>query len=60
MRTERLDATKAKHRDPETDLSFCYVCKTGEHVELITMPYVLKYLAAELASVNIKMKMEFK
>ncbi|KAI1300207.1 DNA-directed RNA polymerase I subunit RPA2 [Halotydeus destructor] len=32
----------------------CRVCNTGAHVKLVSLPYVLKYLVAELASVNIK------
>ncbi|CAL1402187.1 unnamed protein product [Linum trigynum] len=33
----------------------CQACKTSKGMETVAMPYVFKYLASELASMNIKM-----
>ncbi|KAG1355159.1 DNA-directed RNA polymerase I subunit 2 [Cocos nucifera] len=33
----------------------CHACKTSKGMETVAMPYVFKYLAAELAAMNIKM-----
>ncbi|KAG9451383.1 hypothetical protein H6P81_011348 [Aristolochia fimbriata] len=33
----------------------CHACKTGKGMETVAMPYVFRYLAAELAAMNIKM-----
>ena len=35
----------------------CRVCGTGRGVERVAMPYVFKFLAAELAAMNIKIKL---
>ena len=48
---------------PGYDLSdawVCKICKSIENVKLVAIPYVLKYLVAELASVNIKVKFDIK
>lgn len=34
----------------------CLSCQTPEHVRQVNAPYVLRYLATELASVNIKLQ----
>lgn len=36
----------------------CHACKTSKGMETVAMPYVFKYLAAELAAMNIKMTLE--
>ncbi|KAJ8491401.1 hypothetical protein OPV22_013122 [Ensete ventricosum] len=36
----------------------CQSCKTGKGMETVAMPYVFKYLAAELAAMNIKMELQ--
>ncbi|XP_064598141.1 LOW QUALITY PROTEIN: DNA-directed RNA polymerase I subunit RPA2-like [Liolophura sinensis] len=36
----------------------CGVCESREHIELITVPYVFRYLVAELAAMNIKVELE--
>ncbi|KAG9150706.1 hypothetical protein Leryth_008151 [Lithospermum erythrorhizon] len=36
----------------------CVSCKTSKGMETVAMPYVFKYLAAELASMNIKMTLQ--
>lgn len=33
----------------------CRVCKSSRGIEKVAMPYVFRYLAAELAAMNIKM-----
>ncbi|KAJ8755444.1 hypothetical protein K2173_019242 [Erythroxylum novogranatense] len=33
----------------------CHACQTSKGMETVAMPYVFRYLAAELASMNIKM-----
>jgi len=38
---------------------FCTICKSSEHIKSIHIPYVLRYLTAELASANIKLEFEF-
>ena len=35
----------------------CSVCGTGAHVESVAMPYVFRYLATELAAMNIKLQL---
>ncbi|KAL8062090.1 hypothetical protein ABFX02_02G124000 [Erythranthe guttata] len=36
----------------------CVVCQTSKGMETVSMPYVFRYLAAELAAMNIKMTLE--
>ena len=38
---------------------YCTICKSSEHIKSIQIPYVLRYLTAELASANIKLEFEF-
>ncbi|CAG2119497.1 unnamed protein product [Medioppia subpectinata] len=38
----------------------CRLCESSEHIRQIAIPYVLQYLVAELAAVNIKVKFEVK
>ncbi|EFA85001.1 RNA polymerase I [Heterostelium album PN500] len=40
--------------------STCITCKTDEHLTNIALPYVFTYLIAELASVNISLKLQIK
>jgi DNA-directed RNA polymerase I subunit RPA2 len=35
--------------------AFCRVCNTSRGIERVAMPYVFRYLAAELAAMNIKL-----
>lgn len=35
----------------------CNACKTSKGIETVAMPYVFRYLAAELAAMNIKMEL---
>eukprot|EP00644_Phytophthora_capsici_P006278 jgi/Phyca11/18029/fgenesh1_pg.PHYCAscaffold_32_\ len=39
---------------------YCTVCQTGEGCEPVAMPYVFRYLANELAAMNIKMSLTLK
>lgn len=39
---------------------YCTVCQTGEGCEAVAMPYVFRYLANELAAMNIKMSLTLK
>lgn len=36
----------------------CVACQTSKGIETVAMPYVFKYLAAELAAMNIKMTLQ--
>lgn len=36
----------------------CHSCGTSKGMETVAMPYVFRYLAAELASMNIKMTLQ--
>lgn len=36
----------------------CYSCGTSKGMETVAMPYVFRYLAAELASMNIKVTLQ--
>jgi DNA-directed RNA polymerase I subunit RPA2 len=36
----------------------CKVCQEKEKVEEVEMPYIFRYLVAQLASVNIKIKID--
>lgn len=36
----------------------CHACRTSKGMETVAMPYVFKYLAAELAAMNIKLTLQ--
>ena len=38
----------------------CLVCQGKDTVKVISVPYVFRYLTAELAAMNIKMKLDIK
>ena len=38
----------------------CAMCGTGRHMERIALPYVMRYLITELASMNIKCSLGIK
>mmetsp|Transcript_23287 Transcript_23287/g.55227 ORF Transcript_23287/g.55227 Transcript_23287/m.55227 type:complete len:452 (+) Transcript_23287:1-1356(+) len=40
--------------DPRT----CHRCQTGDHITTIAIPYVVRYLTAELLAMNIQLKYE--
>ncbi|KRZ16707.1 DNA-directed RNA polymerase I subunit RPA2, partial [Trichinella zimbabwensis] len=50
----------ATHQAPNAVVSvtsrmICVICKTSDNIEFVQFPYVLKYLIAELSSVNNKL-----
>lgn len=45
-------------RDPKKVT--CVSCKTSKGMETVSMPYVFRYLAAELAAMNIKLTLQLK
>ena len=47
------EAASSRHRRP-----FCRSCDTGSHVTTVVLPYVYRYLANELAGMNIRLTME--
>jgi DNA-directed RNA polymerase I subunit RPA2 len=55
-------ATSATGHDipPSNDRSRwkCLMCSDGGHIEVVTVPYVFRYLVAELAAMNIRVKIE--
>ena len=36
---------------------FCTVCKSSDSISMVDVPYSFKYLTAELAAVNIRVKL---
>jgi DNA-directed RNA polymerase I subunit RPA2 len=36
----------------------CHACQTSKGMETVAMPYIFRYLAAELAAMNIKMTLQ--
>lgn len=38
----------------------CPTCRTGDFIEIISIPYVFRYLVAELAAMNINVKLHVK
>lgn len=36
----------------------CQLCDSADHVDRVAMPYVFKFLAVELAAMNIKLKLD--
>lgn len=36
----------------------CHACQTSKGMETVAMPYIFRYLAAELAAMNIKMTLK--
>ena len=36
----------------------CRMCENGGHIEIISVPYVFRYLTAELVAMNIRVKLE--
>ncbi|RWS23088.1 DNA-directed RNA polymerase I subunit RPA2-like protein, partial [Leptotrombidium deliense] len=49
---------KVKKDYKEIGVKVCRNCKSGDYVTPVSVPYVLQYLMAELASVNIKLEFE--
>ncbi|XP_075213052.1 RNA polymerase I subunit Rpl135 isoform X2 [Lycorma delicatula] len=58
LNEENDDDTDAKKKDKKKSrLSIkCRICRDGGQIETMSIPHVFKYLTAQLASVNIKLK----
>ncbi|XP_002742157.1 DNA-directed RNA polymerase I subunit RPA2-like [Saccoglossus kowalevskii] len=39
---------------------YCQMCKSAEHIQLLAVPYVFRYLLAELAAMSIKTTLQVK
>jgi DNA-directed RNA polymerase I subunit RPA2 len=50
---EGVGRVNRSHRAP-----MCRACGTGEHCKLIALPYVFRYLANELAAMNVGIQLE--
>ncbi|KRZ27258.1 DNA-directed RNA polymerase I subunit RPA2 [Trichinella pseudospiralis] len=55
----------ATHQTPNAIVNvssrmICVICKTSDNIEFVQFPYVLKYLIAELSSVNVTMHFNLK
>lgn len=40
--------------------SFCLDCQDGDHIVVVALPYVYRYLCTELMSMNIRLKMDIR
>ncbi|KAL6486965.1 hypothetical protein MHYP_G00035910 [Metynnis hypsauchen] len=40
--------------------TFCLLCKKSDSIETVSVPYVFRYFVAELAAMNIKLKLDVK
>jgi len=50
---------RAQHRGSQYEQeASCKVCQEKGEVEEVEMPYIFRYLVAQLASVNIKIKID--
>jgi DNA-directed RNA polymerase beta subunit len=50
---------RAQHRGGQYDEEvYCKGCQEKGKVEEVEMPYIFRYLVAQLASVNIKIKID--
>ncbi|XP_038045257.1 DNA-directed RNA polymerase I subunit RPA2-like [Patiria miniata] len=38
----------------------CSTCQSADHIDVITIPYVFQFLVAELAAMNVKVKLDVK
>uniref|UniRef100_A0AAR2KEB1 DNA-directed RNA polymerase n=1 Tax=Pygocentrus nattereri TaxID=42514 RepID=A0AAR2KEB1_PYGNA len=41
-------------------LTICLLCKKSDSIETVSVPYVFRYFVAELAAMNIKIKLDVK
>ena len=56
---KQASVTAAVSREVQRKWS-CLLCKSSNTIHLVRMPYVFRYLVAELASVNIKVTLDVK
>jgi DNA-directed RNA polymerase I subunit RPA2 len=38
----------------------CKICETSEDIKVLSLPYVFRYLVAELGAMNIKVSLDVK
>ncbi|KAK8887183.1 DNA-directed RNA polymerase I subunit RPA2 [Tritrichomonas musculus] len=50
--------TQTKKNDNDYEETYCSFCKTNDKIVPIFIPYVLRYLVAEFAAMNIRLKFE--
>ena len=51
-------AQRASTNDARARTPMCSSCATGEHVATVSMPYVFRFLANELAAMNVKVTLK--
>jgi DNA-directed RNA polymerase I subunit RPA2 len=51
-------ATPTSYLDPTARAVHCQICKAADTIETIAIPYVFRYLAAELMAMNIGIKLD--
>lgn len=56
---QKPEQTKTRRNVEVTTEWFCRLCKSKQNVRKVLVPHVLLYLTAELASVNISLKLNF-
>ena len=56
---KRAPSTAAASHEKHRQWS-CLHCNSGRHIEIVSIPYVFRYLVAELAAMNIKVEMDVK
>ncbi len=52
-------ATPTSYLDPSSRSVHCQICKSSDHIDVIAIPYVFRYLSAELMAMNVGMKLQF-
>ncbi|XP_022087163.1 DNA-directed RNA polymerase I subunit RPA2-like [Acanthaster planci] len=63
-----LDKRSAQHDDDGINSALfgsnqkwtCSTCRSVDHIDVITIPYVFKYLVAELSAMNVKVRLDVK
>ena len=62
-----LDKKSAEHDEGTNSALFgsnktwtCSTCRSADHIDVITIPYVFQFLVAELAAMNVKVKLDVK
>ena len=54
----RCESLLSCMNDPRTRATICQTCKSSSHVKLVAVPFVLRYLSAELMAMNVRMKIK--
>ena len=58
LRPSSMGKGMEKDADGVRSMFWCELCKSGEHVGVANLPYVFRYLACELAGMNIKLSVD--